>query len=68
MVSAVAPGYDAEILTLGGAMSGYCAIGNDLIANTPINITPIAITHANIGRPMKNLLMANYRLRFVKGH
>src|SRR5688572_2684663 len=41
------------MLTLVGAMSGYCSIGNSRIAPAPASMITIEITHAKIGRSMK---------------
>ena len=41
----------------GGATGGYCEIGSCVIATAPITMTNSAITHAKIGRSMKNLAM-----------
>ncbi len=41
----------------GGATGGYCAIGSCVIATPPITMMNSAITHAKIGRSMKNLAM-----------
>src|ERR1700729_446925 len=55
--SALAPGYCPDTLMIGGAISGYCAIGsreND----TPPRITKtIETTAAKIGRSMKKCEM-----------
>src|SRR5262245_6566799 len=53
-VSADAPGYPAEMFTLGVATSGYCATGSARIAATPARMMMIDITHANTGRLAKN--------------
>ncbi len=58
-VSAFAPGYVAVIVTVGGAMSGYCAIGSVFNATSPASIRMIAITLAKIGRRMKNFDMSD---------
>src|SRR5215510_5967130 len=51
--SALAPGYLPPILMIGGAISGYCAIGRRKNA-TPTRITnTIETTDAKIGRSMK---------------
>src|SRR5690349_18830050 len=52
-VSALAPGYVALIVTVGGAISGYCAIGRICEAMTPASAMMIAMTLAKIGRWMK---------------
>ena len=49
-VAAEAPGYVAEIVTVGGAMVGYCAIGIFVSVSIPANIMTNAITHAKMGR------------------
>src|SRR6187401_989734 len=41
------------MLTLVGAMSGYCSIGSALNAPMPPSMTMIASTQAKIGRSMK---------------
>ena len=41
----------------GGATDGYCAIGNCVIAVPPSTMMNSAITHAKIGRSMKNWAM-----------
>jgi hypothetical protein len=41
-------------VTAGGATLGYCVTGNRNIDITPPSIIRIAITHANIGRLIKN--------------
>ena len=41
----------------GGATGGYCEIGSCVIATPPITMMNSAITHAKIGRSMKNLAM-----------
>jgi hypothetical protein len=42
------------MLTLGGAIAGYCEIGNVATEITPTIMTRMAITHAKMGRSMKN--------------
>src|SRR3569832_2268889 len=54
-VSADAPTYEAEMFTLGGATSGYCATGSTMIEATPASMITIVITHAKTGRFAKNL-------------
>src|SRR5260221_3738619 len=56
-VFADAPGYVALIWIDGGAMVGYCATGSWKIDAMPASIRMIAITHAKIGRSIKNLAM-----------
>src|SRR5579859_4317640 len=53
--SALAPGYDADTSTVGGAISGYCASGNVNSAMVPPNTMTIDSTEAKIGRLMKKL-------------
>src|SRR5207302_5539333 len=52
---ALAPGYDADTSTVGGAISGYCAIGSVMSAMPPARVITIDSTEAKIGRLMKNL-------------
>src|SRR3569833_4158807 len=54
-VSADAPTYEAEMFTLGGATSGYCATGSTMIESTPASMITIVITHAKTGRFAKIL-------------
>src|SRR5215467_3556523 len=54
-VSALAPGSVAVMVTVGGAISGYCAIGSTCEATSPASVKMIEITDAKIGRSMKNL-------------
>src|SRR5512141_3243630 len=56
-VSAEAPGYEAATVTVGGAISGYWAIGRILAATRPAMTMMIASTLAKIGRSMKNFDM-----------
>ena len=62
MVSASAPGYAAETVTTGGAISGYCAIGSLIIAPTPAITITADKTTAKIGRWMQNreIITASY--------
>ena len=46
------------MVTAGGAMVGYCAIGRVKIASPPANMMTMAITQAKIGRSMKKRDMA----------
>jgi hypothetical protein len=46
---ALAPGYEALTITMGGATSGNCEVGNVLIDNIPKNIITNDITMANTG-------------------
>src|SRR6187402_1581596 len=41
----------------GGATGGYCEIGSCVIATLPSTMMNSAITHAKMGRSMKNLAM-----------
>src|SRR5947207_15806259 len=50
---ALAPGYTAETSTVGGVISGYCAIGSPNSATLPASVTMIDSTEAKIGRLMK---------------
>jgi len=43
---------------VGGAMAGYCATGNEVMASPPASMRTIAMTKAKIGRSMKNRAMA----------
>ena len=47
-------GYEALTITVGGVMSGYCAIGRLLKVNAPASTIATAMTIAKIGRSMKN--------------
>ena len=47
---ALAPGYEMETITVGGAMLGNCAIGRVLIPSTPRNKRMIEMTIASAGR------------------
>ena len=53
-VSAEAPVYCDEIVTRGGAMSGYCSSGSEEIDNAPASMMTMAMTHAKMGRLIKN--------------
>src|SRR5688572_14099996 len=53
-VRADAPGYVALIEIAGGAIAGYCAIGSRKIEIAPASMITSAITHAKMGRLMKN--------------
>src|SRR6187402_3378629 len=44
----------AVTVTTGGAISGYCAIGSERLADSPAMTMKIASTAAKIGRSMKN--------------
>jgi hypothetical protein len=52
-VSAAAPGYEARILTEGGAMSGYCSTGSNAMPPRPPSMISMEITQASTGRSMK---------------
>src|SRR5215468_2643962 len=51
--SALAPGYWPVTLMIGGAISGYCAIGRRTKATAPRITKTIETTEAKIGRSMK---------------
>src|SRR5262249_30121510 len=51
--SALAPGYWPVTLMIGGAISGYCAIGSRAKATAPRMTKTIETTEAKIGRSMK---------------
>jgi len=51
-VSASAPGYDVQTLTVAGAMLGYCSIGSDTSPMTPRMTMRIEITVESTGRFM----------------
>jgi hypothetical protein len=53
-VSAEAPVYWAPMVTRGGAISGYCSSGSSLIDKAPASMMMMAMTHAKMGRLMKN--------------
>ena len=48
-----APGYTARTTTVGGAISGYCAMGNWNAAMPPTSTMTMDRTAAKIGRRMK---------------
>ncbi len=50
---AFAPGYEADTSTVGGVISGYCAIGSDVTATPPASVMMIDSTDAKMGRLMK---------------
>ena len=52
-VSALAPGYWPLTVMIGGAISGYCAIGSRRKATPPRMTKTIETTAAKIGRSMK---------------
>src|SRR5512134_356842 len=49
-----APGYVALTVIAGGAIAGYCETGSRNTELPPASMTMIAMTHAKIGRSMKN--------------
>ena len=53
-VSAEAPVYCDEIVTRGGAISGYYSRGSEEIDNAPASMMTMAMTHAKMGRLIKN--------------
>lgn len=53
-VSAEAPVYCAPMVTRGGAMSGYCSSGSVKMDSAPPSMMTMAMTHAKMGRLMKN--------------
>src|SRR5215467_12032332 len=53
ITSALAPGYWPVTLMMGGAISGYCAIGRRTKATAPRITNTIETTEAKIGRSMK---------------
>src|SRR5262245_4941126 len=53
IVSALAPGYVVVMVTVGGAISGYCSTGSENAAMAPANVTRTASTIAKTGRSMK---------------
>src|SRR6185312_11296742 len=63
---ALAPGYEMETITVGGAMLGNCAIGRVLIPNTPRNKRMIEITIASAGRWRIFVNMVRERSRCVR--
>src|ERR1700674_1913980 len=62
-VSALAPGYWPATLMMGGAISGYCAIGRRINATPPRIKNTIETTDAKIGRSMKKCEIRIDRLR-----
>src|SRR3954468_16800869 len=54
---ALAPGYEQETCTVGGVISGYCAIGRMVTAARPASRITAEITRRRTGRSMKNLAM-----------
>ena len=60
--SALAPGYWPVTLMIGGAISGYCAIGSRTNATAPRMTNTIETTEAKIGRSMKKCEMRIARL------
>src|SRR5690242_21028321 len=55
--SALAPGYWPVTLMMGGAISGYCAIGRRKNDTPPMITNTIETTAAKIGRSMKKCEM-----------
>src|SRR5689334_22724067 len=51
---ALAPGYEHVTCTVGGAISGYCAIGSTRSATNPAMVSTIERTEEKIGRSIKN--------------
>ena len=51
---ALAPGYTHETWTVGGVISGYCAMGSCQTNTSPASVIRIEMTAANMGRSMKN--------------
>src|SRR3990172_7945185 len=51
------------MVTVGGAISGYCAIGRMREAISPASVMMIAMTDAKIGRWMKNRDICSLLLR-----
>src|SRR6185436_14526281 len=60
-VSALAPGYEVVISTVGGAISGYCATASSFADSRPTSTITMAITPANTGRWIKKLLISELR-------
>src|SRR5438046_5824329 len=60
---ALAPGYVAEMLTVGGTTSGYCAIGSCCRATRPMITMTIERTVAKIGRSTKKRANISSSLR-----
>src|SRR5262252_464106 len=56
-VCAEAAGYTAETTIEGGATGGYCDTGSCVTATEPPTMMNRAMTHAKIGRSMKNVDM-----------
>src|SRR3954464_14727039 len=52
-VSELAPGKIADTSTVGGVISGYCAIGSVQTAMPPAKVITIESTEAKIGRSIK---------------
>ena len=57
---ALAPMNVVVTCTIGGTISGYCAIGSPLIATRPSSTVTIEITIATIGRLTKNRAIAYF--------
>src|SRR5947199_9791130 len=62
--SAVAPEYAALIATCGGASSGYCSIGETVMATAPASTIKSEMTDERIGRSMKKWVNTVRRLFF----
>src|SRR5690606_29532004 len=58
--------YCAPMVTRGGAISGYCSSGSVKIDSAPANMMTMAMTHAKMGRLIKNCAM-NCDLQFLLG-
>ena len=65
MVSAEAPGYATDTFTVGGTSSGYCAIGNAVIANAPTSVMTIDITADRIGLRRNRLGLADMAMTAI---
>ena len=55
---ALAPTNEVVTWTVGGTISGYCAMGSPDMATTPRSTVTMEITIATIGRLMKKRAMA----------
>src|SRR3954453_16423278 len=62
-IMALAPGYVAVTWMVGGATSGYCAIGNWLSATPPTMMITTDRTVAKIGRSIKKWEITDHLLR-----
>src|SRR5437763_2240255 len=63
--SALAPGYCPVTLMIGGAISGYCAIGSRANATAPRITKTIERTEAKMGRSMKKGEISIERSRLI---